>query len=307
MRFRQYISLTEKSFTEKDVPKFYYLAINFGTYNEDRMNQTVRQLMNGELIGVKGISSASLKNMLKNWGNMREMLIVLPAKEFLQINKVSRVLYDNPDYLVQKGMYVLRRLFNDLGNRTNIFTKMQDYVLRKMKDSGNGNLAESIRYNGLINGFDHWVNDQGVIQYINTIKDIVTYFMKYLKYTEEHDFISTPVKATTKEQWYDYFKQGITLMGQLYKDEDEWVLKTDSLKIPPTSKLIIVEPERHKEHIKKSQSEDPIERFFANKENIKEYERWLEAVKTLKTKYSVKTVGEYYVNKTKYALHGIST
>ena len=79
---------TEGSYETKDIPKFFYVATN--------AQKSIGQLLQGKLIGLKGISSnreIGRKIHPVNWN----LTIKTDAKKTLAMNKISRLMYyDNP-------------------------------------------------------------------------------------------------------------------------------------------------------------------------------------------------------------------
>jgi hypothetical protein len=278
----------ERSYHPQDVPARFYLAINFSLW-DDNIEKKVNDLIKGELEGVKGISGSGLKTMVKEWGGLRELMIVMPSDKLLSNNQLSRVMYDNPEYLVSKGMKALRRLFNDTGNTyTSIFTKMQNYLIRNSKDPKANSIID---YNGSINQLDQYV---GEIKNINDIKDLVNFIMS--KQTD------TYLKEKGFRWWFEVVMRGLKEMGKLYSSEVEWLVKGESLKIPKESKIYIVEPALYREAWEKSKSTNKAVLFFVQKEYVQNYERWLELVKKISSAYKVEIVKEKYVESKKSEL-----
>lgn len=100
---RAYIEeLCEGSYTESDIPDKFYLVIR-------RLDDDVcKNLVNHELRGVKGVSAS--RNILPAWFDVRDAAIEMDGKEFERLNKLSKVGYDNPDYLVASNFAAMRRI-----------------------------------------------------------------------------------------------------------------------------------------------------------------------------------------------------
>jgi hypothetical protein len=91
-------------------------------------------------------------------------------------------------------------------------------------------------------------------------------------------------------------------MGKLYSSEKEWLIKDSVLKIPEGSKMYIVEPFMYRDAYDKWHSGDKNVQFFVNKEHVAKFEKWLELVRMLKTKWSIEIVKEKQVEAKKYEL-----
>lgn len=304
MYFKEYYQLVERSYSESDIPSRVFLAINFDVgYDEEdkRLENTIKSLLDGKLVGVKGVGGTdSIKEMIIDWGNMRSLLIIMNSSDFLKINKASRVMYDNADYLVSNGMYALRRLYNELDdNYSSIFTKMQNYIAGSIKDEDR-RLAETIVYNGIFSTyFQIWIQEKNNTKKVNTIKDLVKFFRICMNETKE---IPEYIKKISDKKWYSIFENGIKLMGKTYSDEKEWIIKDNILNIPDGSRFIAVEPSYSKSHWEKLHSDDKMKQWGAEEHQSKQYEKWLRAIEELRKKWDVKIVSENYVDSIKKSL-----
>jgi len=282
----------ERSYNNLDIPKRFFLAINFSMH-DDGISSKIDSLLKGELVGVKGIAGSGLKEMVKNWGGMRELMISMPSEALLSLNKLSRVMYDNPEYLVSDGMKALRRLFND-DNETysSLFTKMQGYVLRVMDDPI---VRGRVEYNGSFSNLDQYVKE---FKNIKDVKDLVNFILSKM---EDREGI---LKAKGFEWWRKTLMAGLKNMGQLYKSESEWLVKGNSLKIPPGSKIYVVEPSYYKEAYDKmiDANGDKAKLWGVDMKNVQKYKRWVELVDKIKTKWDVEIVPEPWVGKKKLEL-----
>lgn len=282
----------ERSYAPQDIPKRFFLAINFSMW-DDNITTKIDSLLKGELVGVKGIAGSGLKEMVKNWGGMRELMISMPSEALLSLNKLSRVMYDNPEYLVSDGMKALRRLFNEDNEKySSLFSKMQGYVLRVMDDP---KIKGWIDYNGSFSKLDDYVKE---FKNIKDVKDLVNFIMSRM------DDSNGILKAKGFEWWRKTIMAGLKNMGQLYKSESEWLVKGGSLKIPPGSKIYVVEPSYYKEAYDKmiDANGDKTKMWGVDMKNVEKYKRWVELVDKIKTKWDVEIVPEQWVEKKKLEL-----
>ena len=89
-------------------PKKFYVVIPF---SDEYGKKEMADLSNGVLDGVLGISEKH--EIIMQWyGIGRDAILVMDADKLTKINKLSRVQYDNPEYLVSNGMAALYRIFD---------------------------------------------------------------------------------------------------------------------------------------------------------------------------------------------------
>ena len=100
MRFKIFL---EKSYSASDIPKFFYIAT--------KITKAQKQLLTGVLVKLTGISES--KNIINEMNDPYEfdLLIEMDGKELVSLNKLTRVMYDNPYYLAQDNMKAYRRVY----------------------------------------------------------------------------------------------------------------------------------------------------------------------------------------------------
>ena len=100
------IKIESKSYNIANIPKFFRVAFY--------LKKGAEGLSKGVLDGVIGISGN--KNIVTNWlGINRDALLIMPPTETEKLNKLSRIMYDNPYYLLQDNMKALSRIFAQEG------------------------------------------------------------------------------------------------------------------------------------------------------------------------------------------------
>ena len=100
-------ALTERSYTQADIPENFFLSTNL----RDRM---VKDLQDGVLDGVTGIAAdgrvmVSIGALGTAGGNLT---VVMPGKATVATNRLSRVMYENPEYWVQNNFSAAVRVLN---------------------------------------------------------------------------------------------------------------------------------------------------------------------------------------------------
>ena len=117
--------------------KKFYIAIPFDDSSHNQ--KKIKDLGRGVLDGVQGISEKS--EIIMQWyGLSRDAILIMDADKLTQINKLSRVQYDNPEYLVSNGMSALYRIFDkkrDAGGQYGIAGNLIDYMMVGTKPSKN--------------------------------------------------------------------------------------------------------------------------------------------------------------------------
>ena len=112
LEFSNWLNLTEASYTDKDIPDYFYVAIKF---SEDlvRPKPYTPQGAVCSLVGLEGISDKV--SILQSFWSSNQCGLQMPARAVLALNKVSKVNYENPDYLSSAGFRASRRLQSGSG------------------------------------------------------------------------------------------------------------------------------------------------------------------------------------------------
>ena len=259
--------LKEDSYTEADVPKVFWMVTSVDKYSME----SVEQLATGELKGVKGISGS--KEIVIQWlGVARNAVLVIPAKEFLEMNNVSRVMYDNPHYLVSKGMAALFRLFNRSPKNdydwSGIMQTVMDYVLamsKKMKPPNKhmATILYQIDY-GTFSPSWYGTAHKDQKPSINTLKDLARWIrnttVQMAHERKDAGYYLENAEALTDADWAPYIEEAIRAIGQTYKDEGEWLVKDDAMSVPKNSTLFIAldaDPKKISDQAREEYAKDP--------------------------------------------------
>ena len=111
--WRSYLEELENT-SDVGIPKKFYISIHFAPDATGLM----KELADYKVIKHKGKAysdivgfSDNVSNFMQFHGNIRDATIVMPAKDFMEINEsVVKIEYDNPDFLAQDGLKALFRL-----------------------------------------------------------------------------------------------------------------------------------------------------------------------------------------------------
>ncbi len=256
--------LKERSFFSEDIPEQFYVVTDI------KYNIELNDIKKG-VLGVTGISG-SAHIVLDFMGVARDLIIAMDGEELVNLNQITRIMYDNPHYLVSNNMLALSRIFqarpDDFQHTLrNVF----DYMRLFMKKSSNSS------YDDLY----YWWDYAGIPDF-----EFSKAFKKMnLKIDNLSDFVRTLVEASKSIDEYngkEYFEnlsykelykaveEALFYIGQTYKNEAEWVLKNKKLIIPSSTKFIIGIENLEEYHNWRKGELDPSKKFFMGTE----IERW---------------------------------
>jgi len=223
MRFESFI--LERSFTMEDIPKKFFVAFDF--------KDAYKGLKEGEFYGMSGISGSG--NIKFNFlGVARDAMLVMASKKVIDLNNLTRIMYNNPHYLVSNDMDALKRIFSARDN-TRVLENILQYIEKELKGSKHKQLFYDATYYSLFNmGWD-WSK---VLPKIKNIKSLTTFLTRKIN----TDFSKkTGADYNIKEKEVNELLWNALLkIGEVYSDESEWVIKNKTFKIPSDSKLFVL-------------------------------------------------------------------
>ena len=302
MRFETY--LTEKSFELQDVPRTFRVVMDLDWKDPEK---TLKELSNMKLAGITGISDKH--DIAFQWlGVARDIMLIMKGTEMLKLNKISRILYDNPHYMLSNNMAASYRIFQKSESSTHglMFNLFEYYMnaLVKNKILTRYDLEYSAPYQTLAH------NIKQIPPKINGVKDWIKYFRKTLKFSadaqEDKDWpdraiidIEERIKNTSDailtKSVFDMYKA----IAGVYGDEGEWIIKDRTLKIPKGSYLYILVDRKGYMKYQKMKKEEP-QQFkiatrmgFGGTDVLEKYQKIENGVKTyLKGKYVTKLIDQ---------------
>jgi hypothetical protein len=212
-------------------------------------DEVLRNLGKGELPGLTGISASG--NPVFHWlGVARDALLEMPAKQVMDDNKITRIMYDNPHYLLQDNLAALKRIFNqrDAARAANrLMGYFNTHATKHAKSKAMGHLAYQMNYYGAWDKMsDSWVNKKRT-----TVKS----FVKWIRFAWDkfvdwkHGGRAAWNLPKDAKQWMkdvkdkeieDILLMALSEVGKVYGDEAEWNITSDKFKIPRGSKLVIL-------------------------------------------------------------------
>lgn len=263
--------LTEQ-LEESEESKWFWMVGDFPSYfdpdakddwNErlkNRFHEIMEQLSSGELKNVLGVSES--KNIIKNFFNVRNFYLQMPAKEFIEMNNSERMIYDDLNYFVKNNFYMLRRLYNNINDLPQAFTKLFSNNINLNNLKNNFNILEEdfkdISY--YINSYVLKSGQYNLEKYIKTIENInfdnfnsfidsfYNNFVKNQKYIVERLFENEyyknrlDLKKIIIDILTQAFKNSLINLHSMFGDEKEIIINSKNLKIPKGSKLVFKLP-----------------------------------------------------------------
>lgn len=241
-RIKHYLSA--KSYSEADIPKKFWLVFRlpFGDVMDERQAQRehdlLQQLERGRLKGVKGIS-ATREIILNFMGVGRNALLVMDGPALVRQNKLSRLMYDNPHYLLSNNMAVIYRLFQqnpkDKWAGSQVIQNIGEYLKRAAKE--HAELRGIMEYYGSASRCGYYYEKNP--KQINNLKDLTDFFYTALTTVHEEFHNNKLKEKLTKIDLNKYLVAALGTVAEVYGDEAEWIIKNDELVVPDNSHLII--------------------------------------------------------------------
>jgi hypothetical protein len=254
--------LQAHSFRPQDIPNNFWVVIDLGLnnldYNPEIYQRAYSGLSQGILDGVRGISNSG--QILRQFG-YRGAFMRLPGPEVVELNKLSRVMYDNPNYLVSKGMAALYRIFDKNPEQRyghqGLMQNVGEYVLKGLQGV-NYKAYNDLKYFGADSRIGQSFGDHPV--QIDTVDQLAKYiFQQWDK--EWHERYNAPQAPFTLEDIREAVSNGLHRVGQTFNDEGEWFVKDGQLRIPRSSTLVVSVD---------AMDEDIVRRWEGQPEQVKE-------------------------------------
>ena len=237
-----------KDILDSNYNKFFY------SFNEDNFIE----LKNQELKGVVGVSKSSWN--IADWFLFRDALIVMNYNDFIKLNEVTEIDYNDPYQLMKNDCKIFHRLYDhsekqdEKGkerDREAVYGKIiknlvLEFNLYKNEFYNTNKELEIGKIEYFLNPYEtskfyNWLIDSKII--LNSPIDLANAIL---------NFTSLPDSETGLDSWRSrgineytltlsdilpIVEKGVIKAGQTYKDEQEIMLKNKSLKIPKNSQL----------------------------------------------------------------------
>lgn len=256
------------SFEEKDIPRTFRVVFEVDAYDKGRMMKNIKQLSNRKLKGLTGISDRH--DIGFHWlGVARDAMLIMKGKEVVKMNKLSRILYGNPNYFLSNNMTMAKRIFmkssGTLGD-SNLLHNLMDYIFVVMGKEKKVD-KYNVQYTAAGQSYAHVAYKKSTN--INSSKDLVKWIRKageVLRKEEEektsfknHHILAVidDIEKLSDKAIEDSIHKGFEEIGKVYGDEGEWVVKDDYLKVPKGSYLYILVPKKAYRDALKLKKEKP--------------------------------------------------
>ena len=286
---------TARSFSGGDIPQNFWMAFDLSP-RDDHFQATISQLKAGALQGVKGVS-ASGEILLDFLAVARNSFLRMPGYATVEANKMTRVMYDNPDYLLSNDMAPLYRIFNQNPERDwsrgECMFRIMEYVCRAMRDI-NADAFYAMEYVAAWQRVGRAFGQSG--KKIKGLHDFIDWTHAAVQRALQTDFTDPKRAVIPAQDWIDAVRSGFHAFHKTYGSENEWQLKDSTLRIPEGSSLVIgLEQGEIEAHAKWETSTD-LEReqakFFGNHRTAERVKALMQAMDALQDdgRYTVKII-----------------
>jgi len=237
-----------KDILNSNYNKFFY------SFNEDNFIE----LKNQELKGVVGVSKSSWN--IADWFLFRDALIVMNYNDFIKLNEVTEIDYNDPYQLMKDDCKIFHRLYDHSekqeeeykkSDRKSVYGKIiknlvLEFNLYKNEFYNTNKELEISKIEYFLNPYEtskfyDWLSDSKVI--LNSPVDLANSILEFTSLTYEETGLnywrSSGINeyTLTLSDILPIVEKGVVKAGQTYKDEQEIMLNNKSLKIPKNSQL----------------------------------------------------------------------
>jgi len=240
MKFRQYL-LEQKS----GIPKTFRVVIDIEYQLE---NHVISQLKHRKLKGLKGISDQG-DIIFQFLGVGRDAMLLMNGSEVIKNNKIIKIEYGNPSFMLADNMKFLRRVWNKSANdnRGTLFN-LAEYLFNEI-------LRDFREYEFDIRGNAPYQtmadkNNTGIE--INNVNDLIKWWENTVEiilqqkndgYGSREKWLFNELKEKiTKDKLKKYITGIFNQLQKVYSDEGEWSIENDTLIVPKNSWLYILVP-----------------------------------------------------------------
>lgn len=222
------IRIKERSYTEEDIPESFYLVTHYPR------SLGIPELKARVLDGITGISESGLI-LLDFFMVARNMVLKLNGPDTVRINQLSRVMYDNPHYLVSNNLYALSRVYQKeyMWNRGEYNALMQNFLRMLVKSLGaKGPAAESIYMK------PSFAAREVKPQRVHDVPSFIRYLKRLFASVDDERF-NAVMEDISDEELEQGVYHALERIGEIYGSEGEWVVKDKELKIPASFEVIL--------------------------------------------------------------------
>ena len=234
--------LTERSYTEKDIPTKFYLTTG-------RLGRLVDDLKDDTLDGVEGIAGDGriLASIASNGG----MVVVMPGKATVNLNKLSRVMYENPEYWVQNDFSATKRVVNSVSAKDaakKILRSAEERARKLGKFKVLTDIRDATWLKPEVNDESVWREHkrwEALVKFPSNVRNLAV-FAKHMHRQAQAIWAEvTPadreggygktrkaVADVSWQEWAEFIKLGTEALAFRFEIEGEWIVKNKKLKLP---------------------------------------------------------------------------
>lgn len=224
--------------------------------------EAAQQLANRRLEGVVGISASGTIGL--QWlGVARDAMLAMPGPETLQLNSISEIRYDDPEYLMQNNMSALYRIFNQKGVER-VLSNIFQYAVAAAKQSRNKDFAQFVYFSEWCAFWQKlsWYAEKNPPQ-VNSVQELAEWAAEHApiaaERVEKGDWARDSA-TLTPDQWQYLLHGALKNVSRVYSDEGEWIVEGNVLNIPPGSVLYIMTYDVPEDILAEWNSSDPAGR-----------------------------------------------
>jgi hypothetical protein len=232
-----------------------------GEYFYKYKEKAFLELMAGTLDGVKGVSSSA--NNVAEWFTTRDALIVMNYNDFVSMNNIKVIDYDNIDELMANDLFIFRRLYNNL-NEYDESDKGLNRVIKDTLSKIGRNISRELnlllevidskkfyevyRIERFLNpsetsAFWRWIENNQIK--IDSAISFTKAIIDFNKIDDNYLGQGFPNPTLTIEDLLPSVENGIKYSSKIYESEQEIMLLDTKLNIPNKSQLFFKTLERN--------------------------------------------------------------
>jgi hypothetical protein len=207
MRFKEWFCFNEMSYTQEDIPKWFFVGIRWEP----------EQLVHMKLAGLKGIVGGDFNIAT---AAHQGPVLVLDGPQTEKINKLSKVLYE-PEYMASKGFQASRRM-RKWETPASVAQLLIPVVMPSLK--------ATIKINDIYGKI--------APKFEEPIKKLNTFLGKLWRELQPYkQHFDENIK--TWEDFKNKTMEFLTERAKKYEEESEWIVKDKTLNIPQNTILFL--------------------------------------------------------------------
>ena len=223
------IRIKERSFTPADIPENFYIVTNY----PDSVD--IEALRSGTLDGVTGISDSGLI-VFHFFAVARNVVLKLDGPSVAKDNRLTRVMYDNPHYLVSRNLYALSRIYQ---KESQWKQGRYDGVMHNFLEIFAGQLGfPRIAASDIIVNGSRAAREMAP-KGIDNAYDFAEYVQRLFESIDDRRFQSLISDLNEREIESAVFS-ALENIGKLYRSEGEWIVKDKKLMLPSNDGIAVI-------------------------------------------------------------------